>query len=161
MANDAPFWRTKALSAMSAAEWESLCDGCGRCCLVKLEDADTGEFHFTDVACRLFDSAKCQCSDYARRFRRVKDCIKLTPENAATLGWLPGSCAYRRLAEGKDLNWWHPLVSGDPNTVDEAGISVRGISVSEKTVKDAELEDHIIRLRKVGLPQKRHKLPGK
>ena len=160
MANAPPFWRTKRLDEMSAAEWESLCDGCGRCCLVKLEDADTGRYLFTDVACRLFDSASCRCADYARRFRRVKDCVKLTPQTAKSLGWLPGTCAYRLLAEGKPLAWWHPLVSGSAETVHEAGISMRGQTVPETAVKDKDLEDHIIALA-AALPQKRRKSPMK
>ena len=160
MANAPPFWRTKSLEEMSKPEWESLCDGCGRCCLVKLEDTDTGRFLFTDVACRLFDPVSCRCGDYARRFRRVKDCVKLTPQTAKTLGWLPGTCAYRLLAEGKPLAWWHPLVSGDSRTVHEAGISMRRRTVSEAVVKDKDLEDHIVALPKAS-PQKRRKSPVK
>ncbi len=121
-----PFWKTKPLEAMSPAEWESLCDGCGKCCLAKLEDEDTGDIHWTSVACRLFDAGACRCSDYAGRLKRVRDCVRLTPENVRTLTWLPATCAYRLVAEGKDLAWWHPLVSGNPETVHEAGISVRG-----------------------------------
>ena len=121
-----PFWRTKPLSAMSVAEWESLCDGCGRCCLVKLEDEDTGTIHSTDIACRLFDAETCRCKDYPRRSERVPDCVTLTPETVASLTWLPVTCAYRLLARGEDLPWWHPLVSGRAETVIEAKISVRG-----------------------------------
>jgi uncharacterized protein len=160
MANAPPFWRTKTLPEMSRAEWESLCDGCGRCCVVKLEDIDTGRYFFTDVACRLFDPKTCRCSDYAHRFRKVKDCVKLTPQTAKSLGWLPTTCAYRTLAEGRPLAWWHPLVSGDSATVHEAGISMRRRTVSESKVKDEDLEDHIIGLPKA-LPQKRRKSPVK
>lgn len=120
------FWRVKALEAMSPREWESLCDGCARCCLVKLEDEETGDIHETDVGCTLLDAGTCRCRDYRQRQRKVADCVRLTPEAVRRLSWLPATCAYRRLAEGRDLAWWHPLVSGDPTTVHAAGISVRG-----------------------------------
>jgi uncharacterized cysteine cluster protein YcgN (CxxCxxCC family) len=123
-----PFWKRKKLKEMSREEWESLCDGCARCCLVKLEDEDTGRIHFTSAACKLLDGKTCRCTDYRNRNRRVPDCVRLTPENVGTLSWLPRTCAYRLLAEGKDLAWWHPLVSGRAETVREAGISVAGRS---------------------------------
>jgi uncharacterized protein len=123
---DAPFWRSKPLDAMTPAEWESLCDGCARCCLVKLEDEDTGMVYPTDVGCTLLDGEACRCRDYAGRQERVSDCVRLTPQAVRDIPWLPPTCAYRLLAEGRDLAWWHPLVSGDPETVHSAGISVKG-----------------------------------
>lgn len=121
-----PFWKTKSLGEMSPAEWESLCDGCGKCCMCKLEDMDTGDIYWTSVACRMFDPVTCRCKDYANRQRLVADCVLLTPEKVQQIGWLPETCAYRLVAAGKDLEWWHPLVSGDPETVHQAGISIRG-----------------------------------
>lgn len=133
-----PFWETKTLEQMSPAEWEALCDGCGLCCLVRFEDEDTGEVVPTRVHCKLFDPANCACSNYAERERHVPDCIKLTPGNVAQLKWMPLSCAYRRLAEGRNLADWHPLVSGDPETVHTAGVSIRGQTVSELTLDEPE-----------------------
>ena len=137
------FWETKGLAEMDEAEWESLCDGCGQCCLFKLEDADTGEFALTDVACRYLDHNSCQCSDYRNRSRNVPDCVKVAPDNIAKLRWMPETCAYRLLAEGKELFWWHPLVSGDREAVHSSGASVRGKAINEDMVDD--LEDHVIR----------------
>lgn len=127
---------------MTPAEWESLCDGCGRCCLHKLEDADDGTLYHTNVACRLLDPATARCRHYANRHRHVPDCIRLTPTTAGTLPWLPETCAYRRVALGQPLPVWHPLLTGDPESVHRAGASVRGWVVSEEQV--ADLEDHII-----------------
>lgn len=141
MTGRAPFWKTKTLEQMSHEEWESLCDGCGRCCLHKLRDDDTQALAFTNVACRLLDAGSCQCSDYPRRRQRVPDCVTLTPALVREIDWLPPSCAYRRLADGKPLSWWHPLVSGDPDTVHQAGISVRGRTVSERHA--GRLEHHL------------------
>jgi uncharacterized cysteine cluster protein YcgN (CxxCxxCC family) len=120
-----PFWRAKTLEAMNLQEWESLCDGCGRCCLVKLEDEDTSEVLYTDVGCTLLDDQTCRCRDYPNRQAKVPDCVRLTPDAVRSISWLPDTCAYRLVAEGSDLYWWHPLVSGDPDTVHAAGISVR------------------------------------
>ncbi|HEY1781763.1 MAG TPA: YcgN family cysteine cluster protein [Roseiarcus sp.] len=128
-----PFWRVKTLDEMNLAEWESLCDGCGRCCLVKLEDEDTSEIHFTDIGCRLLDGKTCRCLDYQRRHRLVPDCVKLTATVVRELGWLPVTCAYRLVAEGRDLYDWHPLRSGSPDSVHEAGVSVRGRVAASET----------------------------
>jgi len=136
------FWETKKLSEMTHAEWESLCDGCGKCCLHKLQDEDTGELAFTNVACRLLNLEAARCTDYARRRIRVPDCVRLTAKGAHTFAWLPRTCAYRLLAEGKPLPEWHYLVCGDPEAVHRAGVSVRGRCVGEETVID--LEDHVV-----------------
>ncbi|MCW5725158.1 MAG: YcgN family cysteine cluster protein [Maricaulaceae bacterium] len=138
-----PFWKTKSLAEMSAAEWESLCDGCGKCCLIQLEDPEEGARAFTSIACRLFDGAACRCTDYANRAERVPDCVVLTPDTIGALGWMPKTCAYRLLAEGKPLPDWHPLVSGDPDSVHAYGISVRGRTVSETDVPEEDWERHI------------------
>jgi uncharacterized cysteine cluster protein YcgN (CxxCxxCC family) len=141
-----PFWRRKKLSEMTPAEWESLCDGCGRCCLNKLTDADTSETVYTDDGCRLLDDQTCRSRDYAHRQRKVSDCVRLTWRNVRRLTWLPPTCAYRIVANGGDLPWWHPLVSGSRETVHEAGISVRGrVSANEKDVPDAKLEEYIVK----------------
>lgn len=139
-----PFWEQVPLSKMTKGQWESLCDGCARCCLHKLEDEDTGEVHYTSVTCHLLSDG-CRCTDYPRRHERVPDCVLLTPERVDEFHWLPTTCAYRRLAEGKPLEWWHPLVSGDPDTVHKAGISVQGKSISEAFVHPDDLDSHIIR----------------
>ena len=138
------FWEEKSLSEMTQEEWELLCDGCGRCCLVKLEDEDTGHVHYTDVACRLLDLGVCRCSDYENRTRRVRDCIAFSPETIGDVDWLPPTCAYKLVAQNRDLRWWHPLVSGTRETVREAGISVHGRVVSEEGVADEDLEDHLV-----------------
>ena len=155
MPGDPPFWKTKTLAEMTRAEWESLCDGCGRCCLNKLEDEDTGKFLYTRAACKLLDLGTCQCTDYANRAARVPDCVTLTPDNIGSLGWLPRTCAYRLLDEGKPLAWWHPLVSGRAETVREAGISVVEEAYSEDGLTVDDLVDHIWRL-----PKARRRMPG-
>ena len=138
---DLPFWKRKRLDEMTPAEWESLCDGCGKCCLHKLEDCDNGDIALTNVACRYLDLDTCRCKDYANRQRNVDDCVQLSPEVVPRLRWLPDTCAYRLIDEGRDLYWWHPLVSGDAETVHSAGISVRGAAIDEDEVDD--LEDHV------------------
>lgn len=137
-----PFWKRKNMTEMTADEWESLCDGCAKCCLNKLEDADTGEIAQTNVACRLLDMTACRCTRYSERQRLVPDCVVLDSSNVGTLSWMPATCAYRLVAEGKDLPDWHPLVSGDPGTVHEAGISVREWAISERDA--GELSHHLI-----------------
>lgn len=138
----APFWETKTLDQMSRAEWESLCDGCGKCCLHKLEDEETGDLLPTNVACKLLDRRSGQCTDYKRRKIFVPECVRLTPALLRELDWLPSTCAYRLLEEGKKLEDWHPLISGDPESVHRAGQSVRGWTVSELDAGD--LEHHLV-----------------
>lgn len=138
----APFWETKRLDEMSAEEWESLCDGCGKCCLHKLQDADTDEIFSTNVACRLLDLETCRCGDYPNRKKKVPDCVQLTPETAASLPWLPPTCAYKLIAHGEALPEWHPLVSGSPDSVHDAGISLRGRAVSERQARG--MTSHIV-----------------
>ncbi len=140
------YWQKKGLEDMTRAEWEALCDGCGRCCLVKFEDEDTGAIAYTDVGCTLLDGDTCRCRDYKNRQKKVADCVRLTPEVVRTLKWLPPTCAYKLLAEGEDLPDWHPLITGDPDSVHRAGISVRKrISASEEDLTIEELERRIVR----------------
>ena len=138
-----PFWKRKTLEDMMRSEWESLCDGCAKCCLHKLEDPDTGELAYTSVACRLLDLETCRCRRYEWRANLVPECIVL---GAETMGlqarWMPATCAYRLLAEGGELPWWHPLVSGDPDTVIRSGNSACGWVISEDEADD--LEHHIV-----------------
>jgi uncharacterized protein len=138
-----PFWKVKALDEMSALEWESLCDGCGQCCLIKLEDEDTGDIAITRLACRLLDIGSCRCSKYEHRRKHVSDCVKLEPGDIARWDWLPDTCAYRLVGEGRDLLWWHPLVSGSRETVHEAGVSVRSFAKSEAKVPQSRYAFHI------------------
>ncbi len=138
------FWDEKTLAEMTDAEWEALCDGCGRCCLIKLEDEDTGEIMTSDVHCKMLDAQSCRCTDYPNRQSHVPDCIKLTAENILSYKWVPSSCAYRRLAEGRGLAWWHPLISGDPTTVAAAGISVKGRVFNETDIAADDWENHAV-----------------
>lgn len=139
-----PFWETKTLAEMSDEEWESLCDGCARCCMLKLDD-EAGNVFFTNVVCRMLDHEGCRCRHYPDRHELVPDCVEIDADNIGKLNFLPNSCAYRRIAEGRGLAWWHPLVSGSPDTVHKAGISVRGKVVSETGVHPDELENYIVR----------------
>ncbi len=126
------FWKRKSLGEMNREEWDSLCDGCALCCMHKVEDEDTGEVYYTNLACRLLDTDACRCTDYANRARRVSDCLVLTADTKDAFEWLPMTCAYRLLSRGEDLPEWHPLITGDPDSVHDAGISVRGRVVSER-----------------------------
>ena len=142
---DAPFWEAKSLNQMNRDEWESLCDGCALCCLYQLEDEDSGQLVFTDVCCNLLDTESCRCTRYSERKRLVKRCMVITPDNIEEcVQFAPASCAYRLLHEGQALPNWHPLVSGDPNTVHAAGVSVRGRVVSEDDVDERDWEDHAV-----------------
>jgi uncharacterized cysteine cluster protein YcgN (CxxCxxCC family) len=136
------FWETKTLAEMSRTEWESLCDGCGRCCLHKLRDEDTDEISFTNVACRLLDLNTNRCGDYTRRRTKIPDCVQLTPAKLKSVDWLPPSCAYRLLGEGKKLFDWHPLISGTADSVVQAGAGVNGRALSEREA--GPLEHHIV-----------------
>ena len=145
-ADELPFWRRKAMRDMSRAAWESLCDGCGRCCLNKLQEEGSDKTFFTDVACKLLDCTTARCKDYKNRQKKVSDCVRLTLKSVRRIVWLPPTCAYRLIADGRDLYWWHPLVSGDPETVRAAGVSVVGrVHLSETDVPDKELEKHIVK----------------
>jgi len=138
------FWEYKSLETLTLTEWESLCDGCGKCCLHKLEDGETGEVLYTSVACRFLDIHQCRCTAYAHREQQAADCMLLTPRIVAECRWLPTTCAYRRLLEGSPLPWWHPLISGNPETVHSAGISLRDKAVSESCVDVDDLEPYIL-----------------
>ncbi|MEM6414997.1 MAG: YcgN family cysteine cluster protein [Pseudomonadota bacterium] len=137
--NAQPYWKTKKLSEMTKAEWESLCDGCGKCCMVLIEDDETETIWETDVACRLYDADKRVCTDYSNRHRRVPDCVRLTPENASALPWMPETCAYRRIARGQSLPEWHPLVTGDPQSTARAGAAASKFLISEDALDEEEI----------------------
>ena len=138
------FWEEKTLAEMSQSEWESLCDGCARCCMIKIEDEEDGAVYHTGLVCHLLDVEACRCTRYPERHDIVRDCIEFTVDLAGQLKWLPKSCAYRRLAEGRSLADWHPLVSGDPESVHSAGISVRDRVIPVQHVHEDELPDHIV-----------------
>ena len=140
-----PFWQRKKLAELTPEEWEALCDGCGRCCLKKLQDATTSRIAYTDVACALLDRDRCRCRRYPERHTLVPDCLALDAADERAFDWLPTTCAYRKLAAGEPLEWWHPLVSGDPTTVHSAGISVRGRTLPERYVPVDELHTRTIR----------------
>lgn len=144
MGSNRPFWKEKQLADMSKTEWESLCDGCGLCCLNKLEDEDTAEVSYTNIACRLLDLENCRCKNYQKRKKLVPDCVILKAEHLDQFKWLPPTCAYRLIAENKDLFDWHPLISGSAGSVHKAGISVKGKVISERCAGD--LQDHIVSL---------------
>lgn len=138
------FWESKSLDEMSSTEWESLCDGCAQCCTVKLEDADTGEVHHTSMVCDYLDLEGCRCTDYANRHTNVPDCVVLTVQRALEFTWLPYTCAYRVLAEGRSLPTWHPLISGDPSRVHAEGVSVLGRVVHQSEVHPDDQQDMIL-----------------
>ncbi len=139
-----PFWRSKKLAEMTNSEWESLCDGCGICCLNKLEDWETGEIAWTNIRCTLLDGDSCRCTDYENRQATVPDCIQLTLEEVHEISWLPPTCAYRLVRDGRELKWWHHLNSGSRDTVHEAGVSVRGRTISEDGLDVDDFENYLV-----------------
>ncbi len=145
--NTTNFWETKTLSEMTTTEWESLCDHCARCCLLKLEDIDTGKVFYTNVSCKLLDMEKCQCTQYSERSTLVPDCVTLTANEINELNWMPSSCAYRLLSEGKSLPTWHPLLTGNQASVAEAGISISSYATNEDEIAGDDIQDYIIDLR--------------
>ena len=136
------FWKTKSLVDFSTEEWEALCDGCGKCCLHKIEYADTGEIEYTNVACTLLNDNSCKCKDYTNRHKKIPDCLVITAQKISTIKWLPDTCAYKLVWEGKDLYWWHYLKSGSHQSIHDAGVSVRGRTISED--EDVDLHDHVV-----------------
>ena len=139
------FWKKYPLEALNTQEWEALCDGCGLCCLVKLEDEDTQEVAYTKVACKLLDCTTARCSNYPERLDYVPDCIQLTPEKLRQIHWLPASCAYRRLNEGKSLPSWHYLNTGSRQSVIQARKSAAGHCISETEVDEEQIDEYIVR----------------
>ena len=143
MEKNVRFWEEKSLAELSQEEWESLCDGCGKCCLIKLENADSKEILYTDIACKLLDCETCRCMNYPKRKEIVPDCVILNPDNLEQLPWMPDTCAYRLIYEGKPLPQWHPLISGDSDSVHQAGVSVRGKVVREGDIPQSEYANHV------------------
>jgi len=139
-----PFWKSKSMTEMSTEEWESLCDGCGKCCCLRMEDEDTAAIYVTDISCKLFNRETCRCGDYENRVKQVPDCVQLTPENAGALAWMPQTCAYRLIANGKDLYDWHHLVSGSRQTIHDAGMSVQNATYSEIDIPEKDQIKHIV-----------------
>ena len=145
MNSDQPFWMIRPLGAMTPAEWESLCDGCGRCCVIKLEDDATDELYYTDISCRLFDDQTCRCGNYALRARLVEGCIVITPKTLPKIAhWMPSTCAYKRLFQKRKLPDWHPLVTGDPDSTHTSGNGIKGITLSETDIPEDDWEDYLI-----------------
>jgi len=142
--SERPFWERKSLTEMNREEWESLCDGCGKCCLLKLEDEDDGHIHYTRVACRYLDQRKCRCTVYPKRQRLVPTCVVLYPEELDSLSWMPSTCAYRLLNEGRPLPLWHPLIAGSREAMRQSGNTVTGRVISEEFVHEEGLVEHIV-----------------
>lgn len=142
--DERPFWQRKSLAEMTRKEWEQLCDSCGRCCMLKLEDEDTGDVYLTRLSCKLLNIGTCACTDYKNRHKKVPDCLSLNPKMVSELSWLPDTCAYRLIGEGMELAWWHPLVSGSAETVHEAGISVRDWAIPETVARAEQLYKYIV-----------------
>ena len=138
-----PFWERKTLNEMTSEEWESLCDGCGKCCVLKLEDIDTGAVYYSDVSCKLLCTKTAQCTDYQNRKQIVPDCVILTPDNLEDIDWMPQSCAYRRINEGRGLADWHPLIAGSQDKMASLGHLVAGHVISETEIDGADMPDHL------------------
>ncbi|MFT7389282.1 MAG: putative cysteine cluster protein YcgN (CxxCxxCC family) [Candidatus Endobugula sp.] len=142
-----PFWKSKSFTQMTQVEWESLCDGCGKCCLHKLEDEEDGEVYYTDIACKYLDDNSCHCKDYSNRLQLVPECLQLRPQDIAEFHWLPKTCSYRLLAGGDDLPQWHHLLSGKPELIHQLGFSVKGRTISEEQVaqeSDGDYQERVI-----------------
>jgi uncharacterized protein len=144
LASDEKFWESKSLKEMTREEWESLCDGCGKCCLIKLEDEETSLIHFTNVVCQYLDQKRCKCTVYETRRKWVPTCLKLQPDELDGLHWMPSSCAYRLLHEGKSLPAWHPLLTGSRQSMIDTGNTITGRVISEEYVHDEQLQEHIV-----------------